>query len=125
MDTNKKPATDGNREAGLTDAFDTFNHTDIPSGNQCGSTSDQSPDSASCTLLTATTPCTVTKEFSIDTGGNVVKKTTAQVSAGRMEVVEFRDAKAFAALLGKLDTNQCLIYGVPQISPVALVTEAD
>jgi hypothetical protein len=125
MTINKKPAPEANREAGSSDASDTANHTGIPSGNQCGSQSVQQPDSASCTMLTATTPCTVTKEFSLDRDGNAVKKTTAHVSTGRMETREFCDATAFAALLDNLDTNQCLIYGIPQISPVALVTEGD
>lgn len=78
---------------------------------------------ASCTLITATKPSTVTKEFSLNADKSLDKKTTAHVSAGRMEVVEFYDLKGFSEVLVNLKTNQCLTYGIPPHSPVQLVTE--
>jgi len=76
-----------------------------------------------CTLITATRPTTVTKEFSLGYDGKLHKETTASLTAGRMEIVEFTDLHEFADLLKGLKTNQCLVYGVPPRSPVDLVTE--
>ncbi len=77
----------------------------------------------SCTLITATNPSIVTKEFSLGADNSLVKKTTAHVSVGRMEVIEFDDLKGFSEVLVKLKTNQCFTYGIPPHSPVQLVTE--
>ncbi len=78
---------------------------------------------ASCTLITATRPNTVTKEFSLQPDGTLHKQTTAHVTTGRMKTVEFTDLNEFSDLLKGLKTNQCLVYGVPPHSPVDLVTE--
>lgn len=76
-----------------------------------------------CTLITAIKPSTVTKEFNLNADNSLGRKTTAQVSAGKMEIIEFDGLKRFSDLLIGLETSQCLIYGVPSISPVQLVTE--
>ena len=78
---------------------------------------------ATCTLITATKPCIVTKEFSLNTDDTLDKKTTAHVIAGKMEVSEFSNLQEYADLLVSLKTNQSLIYGVPPHSPVDLVTK--
>ncbi|SFL91983.1 hypothetical protein [Nitrosomonas communis] len=80
---------------------------------------------AMCTLITATHPPTVTKEFRLQPDGTPDKQTTAHVIAGRMEIVEFTDLQEFIGLLKGLKTDQCLAYGVPPHSPVALVTERE
>ena len=79
--------------------------------------------SATCTLITATSPTTVTKEFSLKDNGTLSKKTTAHVTAGRMETMVCKNMNEFSDLLKSLETNQCLVYGVPPHSPVELVTE--
>ena len=79
--------------------------------------------SPTCTLITATRPRTVTKEFSLEPDGTLHKETTAHVTTGRMETVEFPDLRGFSDLLKGLKTSQCLVYGVPPRSPVDLVTE--
>ena len=103
----------------------TKNSTTPTLAEQCGAERGQCIDSISCTLLKATTPSSVTKEFSIGGGGNIVKRTTAQVSEGGMEVVTFSAAPEFVDMLVKLNTNQCLIYGTPPSSPITLITEAE
>ena len=103
----------------------TKNSTTPTLAEQCGAEFGQCIDSISCTLLKATTPSSVTKEFSIGEGGNMVKKTTAQVFEGSMEVVTFSAAPEFVDMLVKLNTNQCLIYGTPPSSPITLITEAE
>ena len=80
---------------------------------------------ASCTLITAINPTTVTKEFSLHDNGELNKKTTAHVTAGRMETVVCKNMNEFSVLLKRLETNQCLVYGVPPHSPVDLVTEEE
>ena len=77
----------------------------------------------SCTLITATKPPYVTKEFSLNADGSLDKKTIAHVSAGKMEVIEFDDLKGFSEVLVNLKANQCLTYGIPPHTPVQLVTE--
>lgn len=79
----------------------------------------------SCTLITATNPTTVTKEFSLSPDGILDKQTTAHVTAGRMKTVECNNMNTFSDLLKSLETNQCLVYGVPPHSPVDLVTEEE
>lgn len=78
-----------------------------------------------CTLITATQPTAVTKEFSLQPDGTLHKKTTAHVTAGRMEILDFIDMHEFSNVLKVLETNQCLVYGVPPRSPVNLVTEKE
>jgi hypothetical protein len=78
---------------------------------------------ATCTLITATVPATVTKEFSLQPDGTLHKQTTAQVTAGKMEVVKSANLHDCLNLHKSLETNQCLMYGVPPHSPVDLVTE--
>ena len=80
---------------------------------------------ASCTLITGTYPATVTKEFYLQEDGSLSKKTTAHVTAGRMETVVCKNMNEFSSLLKSLETNQCLMYGVPPRSPVDLVTEEE
>ena len=76
-----------------------------------------------CTLITATKPTIVGKEFHLNTDQKLTKVTTAFVSEGQMEIKEFEGLNGFAVLLQTLDTNQCLAYGCPSSSPVNLVTE--
>ena len=78
---------------------------------------------ASCTLITATNPTTVTKEFSLQDNGALSKKTTAHVTAGRMETMVCKNMNEFSGLLKNLETSQCLVYGVPPHSPADLVAE--
>ena len=64
------------------------------------------------TLISASRPSCVTKEFSLV--DDVLKKTTtANVFQGRIEVNEVAGANDFAELLQSLGPNQCLTYGIP------------
>lgn len=62
--------------------------------------------------ITATRPKIVTKEFWLD-DGEIKKNTTADVTAGQMEIVPIDDMVGFAELLHGLEINQCLTYGIP------------
>lgn len=79
--------------------------------------------SATCTLITATSPTTVTKEFSLQDNGTLSKKTTAHVATGKMETVVFKNLQEFSKLLRNLGTDQCFTYGIPSHSPAELVIE--
>lgn len=98
------------------------NHT-IQEASPIVKNNSQVPRAATCTLITAIKPGTVTKEFKPQQDGSLDKKTTAHVTEGKMEIVEFSDLEEFSDLLVSLKTNQCLMYGVPPASPVDLVTE--
>jgi hypothetical protein len=65
-----------------------------------------------CCLITATKPACVTKEFSL-VNGELHRKTSASISAGRMQIQEIHSAHEFSKLLLSLRHNQCLTYGVP------------
>ncbi|MEF8753238.1 MAG: hypothetical protein V5B60_04730 [Accumulibacter sp.] len=78
----------------------------------------------SCTLLTASKPRIVGKEFWLDKEGKLQKKTTAYVSTGQMETETFQNLEDFSNLLQSLATNQCLVYGLTPRSPIRLVPEA-
>ncbi len=78
---------------------------------------------ATCTIISAAQPTTVSKEFRLQPDGELHKQTIAYVTTGRMEIVEFTDLQEFSVILKSLNTNECLMYGVPPHSPTGLVTE--
>ena len=73
-------------------------------------------------LLTATTPKCVTKKYSLDLTGTLVKETSANASEGKLEILEVSSAAEFAQQLISLDHDQCHIYGLPP-HDARLVTE--
>lgn len=75
------------------------------------------------TLITATKPDIVTKEFSLNPEGVLCKNTTANISAGTMEAVKIKDLAGLSNLLPSLAPNQCLAYGVTGHEKINLVTE--
>lgn len=64
------------------------------------------------TLITATIPDCVAKNYSI-VNGELRKKTVANVSKGKLDIVEFQNLQEFSKFLVSLQTNQCLTYGIP------------
>lgn len=64
------------------------------------------------TLITATVPDCVAKAYSL-VNGELRKKTIANVSKGKLEIVEFQNLQEFSEFVISLQTNQCLTYGVP------------
>jgi hypothetical protein len=78
---------------------------------------------ARLTLITAEDPPCITKRFRLNGDGALVKRTTAHVTAGRMETVELASLSALGAFLQSLAPNQALAYGEPASTPVALVSE--
>lgn len=75
------------------------------------------------TLITATKPNVVTKEFLLNPDGTLNKKTTAHVTAGIMEKINVKGITAFVDILPNLESNQCLVYGVTEHKTVNLMTE--
>lgn len=80
---------------------------------------------ARLTKITAEQPPCITKQFQLAGDGTLRKRTTAHVTAGRMEAISVASLAEFASLLQQLEPNQALAYGVPAASPVELVSEAD
>jgi hypothetical protein len=77
---------------------------------------------ARMTRITATQPSVVTKTFAL-TSGTLQKSTTADVYAGRVELVEVPDLSAFSEVLKGLTHAQCMVYGIASAPSLELVTE--
>jgi hypothetical protein len=80
---------------------------------------------AEITLITATKPDRVTKEFFLDSNGALCKTTTANVSTGMMETIKVRSLGDFSNILQNLSYNQCFAYGITGRDKVNLMTESD
>jgi len=74
------------------------------------------------TLVTATEPKRLTKGFKLQ-NGELQKAIGGVLIEGEAEVREVKGPQGFARLLLKLGANQALVYGVPKIAPVKLVTK--
>ncbi len=72
--------------------------------------------------ITSSYPSVVSKVHEL-VDGKLEKSISANISAGIVETQTCRDLHEFADLLVGLRSNQCLSYGVPQRSPVRLMTE--
>ena len=68
--------------------------------------------SVRCCVITSHQPTCVTKSFSL-VNGQLTKKTSANITRGRMEIQTAHNAQEFADLLQKLRINECLTYGLP------------
>lgn len=79
-------------------------------------------DTASITILTAKVPNTVSKTYKLTANGKVTKKTVADISRGRLQVKHINDLSDFADVLKNLKHDNALIYGIPPIPEVDLVT---
>jgi hypothetical protein len=73
-------------------------------------------------LLTATKPSCVTKKYSLDQTGVLVKETSASVSEGKLQIMAINSVDEFAQNLLELSHDQCHIYGLPP-HDAQLVTE--
>jgi hypothetical protein len=63
------------------------------------------------TVITSERPRIISKSFSLDDAGSLVKKAGGQLVEGRAQRREVSGPAAFAALLGVLQPNQALMYG--------------
>lgn len=77
-------------------------------------TAQVAPQRASFTLVTATTPKTCSKSYSLSASGQLEKTTIANVSRGTVETRSVTSLREFAAVLTSLQHNQVLVYGVPK-----------
>jgi hypothetical protein len=78
---------------------------------------------ASLSRVTSSVPTEVSKIFELK-GGELTKSTSASVAKGVVEVLNCRDLAEFGEVLVGLQPNQCLVYGVTDISPLNLMTDA-
>ena len=64
------------------------------------------------TLITSIYPACITKEFSLNTELKLNKKTSANLSEGKVEIKTIDGLGRFKNLLMNLNHNQCLVYGL-------------
>lgn len=74
-------------------------------------------------LVTAHSPSTVTKTFCLDAEGKLQKTTVANVYAGRVKSISIKTLAEFAQVLQRLESNNCLVYGVAPGPDLELVTD--
>ena len=75
-------------------------------------------------VITARNPALVSKHF-LYLNGEVIKRTSAEVYSGQVDIVPVAGLPGFANLLASLGANQCVTYGLPAKAPVELVTEKE
>ncbi len=68
---------------------------------------------ATLTVITSHKPSQLTKVISLSKEGKMVKQPSAQLIEGSAETMELTTISDFAALLTMLESNQALVYGVP------------
>jgi hypothetical protein len=78
-------------------------------------------DNTFITIITSRKP--LTKTFSINANGEVVKKPGGVMSEGHAETVTIKNAKNFCDLLVKLKPNQALCYGTAGHEEIKLITK--
>lgn len=74
-------------------------------------------------MITSIYPACITKEFSLNTELKLNKKTTAQLSEGKVEIKTIDGLGGFKNLLMNLNHNQCLVYGCPSEAAKFIVTK--
>lgn len=84
----------------------------------------QAPRKALVTVITSTKPLIVSKVYWLTETG-LQKRTSGNLSAGSITVVEVDSLESFANLLAGLRTDQLLTYGVPPVSTAGLTTVDD
>lgn len=72
------------------------------------------------TVITGTTPSTLTKKYSLNSAGAMQCQTSANMVAGWTKRLELNSAQEFAEILQKLEPKHALMYGVTE-QPEALV----
>ena len=77
----------------------------------------------SLTKITSHKPRTLTKRYWLGNDGAPEKSTSANMVEGQAEVMRLASMEDFAALLSSLEQNQALCFGVPEQSPVKLLTK--
>lgn len=64
------------------------------------------------TVITGTTPSTLTKKYSLNSAGAMQCQTSANMVAGWTKRLELNSAQEFAEILQQLDPSRALMYGV-------------
>lgn len=77
----------------------------------------------SASLLTSTYPTILGKHCFKDDAGNFQKKTTAYVSEGSLERIEFEDPAGLIDIFVNLKENQALCYGVAKNNATKLLSQ--
>ena len=72
------------------------------------------------TVITGTTPSTLTKKYSLNSAGAMQCQTSANMVAGWTKRLELNSAQEFAEILQKLEPKHALMYGVTE-QPETLV----
>lgn len=67
----------------------------------------------------------LTKEISLDEGGNLIKKASAQLCSGKFEVIEVEDLPEFASHLEDATPDIAFTYGIPAASAGRIVRDSD
>lgn len=82
------------------------------------------PASATCTIINAIKPSTLTKRYQL-IDGELEKTTAANLYEGELVVVGIENGQELAKLIGSLEPNQALCYGVPKNDATRVVTKAE